>query len=145
MPAVETALPEETARRIEAARRLRYAANFKYVQRVLRQTIRPLELLRAGWLLVRSSVTNLPGLLAAASRAYINYVRGTVRTVRGIPSQTRRAVGDSYARIQGLLNGVLANRVIEQMSNAMEAALLRLPSDHFDALRAQLAQELKVE
>ena len=40
---------------------------------------------------------------------------------------------------------MLGNRIIEQMSKAMEAALLKLPSDHFDALRAQLAEELRMD
>lgn len=153
--AAEPAQRVEAARRLrEAIRRTRYAANFKYVQRILRDTIRPLALLRAGWLLVRSAVGHLPGVLAALPRAYINNIRqtprriqegarSTVRTVRGIPG----TMADLYARVQVLLSGenLLSSRVIEQMSKALEAALLRLPSDHFDALRSQLAGELKTE
>jgi hypothetical protein len=153
----------EAVRRLrEAIRRTRYAANFKYIQRVLRETVRPLSLLKAGWLVVRGALAQLPRLLVALPGAYIRSIRetprriqegarSTFRTVRGFPGQVaaawQRARSDFYARIQALLGGekLLGNRVIEQMSKAMEAALLKLPSDHFDALRAQLADELAIK
>lgn len=146
----------------EAIRRARYAANFKYIQRILRETVRPWALLKAGGLVVRGALAQLPGLLAAAPRAYWRSVRhtprriqegvdSTFRTVRGIPGQVaaswQRARADFYARIQALLSGekLVGGSIIEPMSKALEAALLRLPSDHFDALRARLAEELKME
>lgn len=165
----DTSRRDKASQRIEALRRLReairrtrYAANLKYIQRVLRETVRPLSLLGAGWLVARSALAQLPGLLVALPGAYIRSIRqtprriqegarSTFRTVRGFPGQVaaawQRARVDFYARVQALLGGekLLGNRIIEQMSKAMEAALLKLPTDHFDALRAQLANELAIE
>jgi hypothetical protein len=126
--------PEPAVKLREAIRRARYGANMRLIQRIFRQSVRPLAFLGAAWQLARRAFSALPGLLAALPRTVWRAIRGTPGRIRD----------NLYLRIQMLLGKQKAPelKAVERIVQSMQAALLNMDSTHFDELRAKLLLEL---
>jgi hypothetical protein len=129
------ASPEAAVKLREAIRRARYGANMRLIQRIFRQSIRPLAFLGAAWQLARRAFSALPGMLAALPRA-------VWRGIRGAPGRIR---DNFFLRIQVLLGKQKAPEIqaVEHIVKSMQAALLNMDSTHFDELRKKLLVELE--
>lgn len=131
----------------EAIRRARYGANFKLINRLLRDNVRPLALLKAAWSVIRQAVGGFPRMLAALPGAAWRGLRSTPDAVaRGLKSVPARVRENFFLRVQVLLGKEKAPelKALERMVQAMQTALLQMDSRYFDELVVRLQNEIRV-
>ena len=130
----------------EAIRRARYGANFKLINSLFRENLRPLELLKAAWSVMRQAVGGFPKMVAALPGAAWRGLRGTPEAVaRGLKSIPARVRENFFLRVQVLLGREKAPelKALERMIQSMQAALLQMDSRHFDELVVSLQNEIR--
>jgi hypothetical protein len=140
----------------EAVRRARYQANLRLFQHLVRENIRPLAFLRAGWLLAGRTLASLPRMLVSLPRVIWRGVRrvpgqaarGVAQGARsfwsGLRSAPRRAVNSLVQGFQVLLGRQQPPEMhlVERIVQSLQAAVEKMDSRHFDELHARLVAEL---
>jgi len=131
----------------EAIRRARYGADIKLINRLLRENLRPMALLKAAWSVIGQAFRGLPRMLAALPGSAWRGLRGTPGAVaRGVKSIPARVRENFFMRVQVLLGKEKAPelKAVERMIQSMQAALLQMDSRHFDALVLNLKNEIRM-
>lgn len=131
----------EAARLREAIRRTRYRANDKLILQLIRKYLRPSLILRTAWLLVRRAVVSVPRVLLAIPVAIWRAIRSVPGQVLSFPRRIRQ---NFQLRVQVLFGKQKAPELaaIQRVAQSMQAALLKMDTNHFDVLRARLWIEL---
>lgn len=137
----------------EAIRRTRYGANVRLFHRLVRQNIRPLAILKAAWPIIRQAVSSFPRLIISLPGILWRGIRSTPTQVasgvvsfgarlKAIPGQIREQF---ILRVQVLLGKEKAPelKAIERLVQSLQAGLMKMDSQHFDELYANLAKEMQ--
>lgn len=128
-----------------AIERTRQGANYELIKHVVREHLNPLLLLRAAWQLIHATVPRVPAILTAIPGAIGQGIRSAPGVFwRGFTGIPRRIRANIRTRIHVLLGRERAPEfiIIERVVQDIQKALLTMPTDHFDALRARLMEQL---
>lgn len=129
----------------EAVDRTRQNADLELIQDLVRKYLRPGLLLRGAWQIIRASVSRFPRILSALTGAILQGVRSAPGMAwKGISNFPRRVRHNFILRVQVLLGRERAPELVfaERAAQKIQASLMNMPSDHFDALHQRLQAEL---